>query len=231
MDGTALFTVSETVTNRNKLGRVYNMVQHPTIAPPFLSETTEIDTNAKSGFLQAAGPPRPGQAAAMWPNMTIDGRAVDLRHLKAPGGQATTSDVSSFVFDQAEEYGWITAASPDAGLLIGYVWKTREYPWLNIWRHVVRGGIAARGLEFGTTGYHQTYPVLVQTGRILDRPLYAFLDAGETVQKSYAVFLLAVPRDFRGAARVAVEKERIVVTERGGGGRTLTLAGAAFAHD
>lgn len=32
----ALLRVSESVTNTNKLGRVYNMVQHPSIAPPFL---------------------------------------------------------------------------------------------------------------------------------------------------------------------------------------------------
>src|SRR5437867_7877983 len=38
-----VFTVSETVTNLNKLGRLYNMVQHPTIGPPFLDETTLVD--------------------------------------------------------------------------------------------------------------------------------------------------------------------------------------------
>src|SRR6476659_1074138 len=32
-EAAAVFSVSETVTNRNKLGRVYNMVQHATIGP------------------------------------------------------------------------------------------------------------------------------------------------------------------------------------------------------
>ena len=36
----ALFVITERVTNRNKLGRIYNMVQHPSIAPPFLDERT-----------------------------------------------------------------------------------------------------------------------------------------------------------------------------------------------
>ena len=36
----AFFVVTERVTNRNKLGRIYNMVQHPSIAPPFLDEKT-----------------------------------------------------------------------------------------------------------------------------------------------------------------------------------------------
>jgi len=43
----AVFHVSETVTNRNKLGRIYNMVQHATIGPPFLDETTVVDSNAQ----------------------------------------------------------------------------------------------------------------------------------------------------------------------------------------
>src|SRR5688572_20597036 len=32
----SFFTVREEITNTQKLGRIYNMVQHPTIAPPFL---------------------------------------------------------------------------------------------------------------------------------------------------------------------------------------------------
>ena len=36
--------VTESVTNRGPLGRLYNMVQHPTIAPPFLDEQTVVDS-------------------------------------------------------------------------------------------------------------------------------------------------------------------------------------------
>ena len=95
----------------------------------------------------------------------------------------------------------------------------------------MKGRIAARGLEFGTTGYHQTYPVLVRTGRILDRSLYGYLDTGETVQKSYAVFLLKIPSDFKGVGRLGVEKERLVVVERGGSARTFTLESGPFSFD
>ena len=226
-----LVAVTERVTNSNKTGRVYNMVQHPTIAPPFLAATTEVDSNARQGFVQEAGPPKSAQSAATWPNVVVSGQAVDLRYLKDPSAGATGSDVSSFVFDSADEYGWVTAASPASRLLIGYVWRPREYPWLNIWRHVLKGRIAARGLEFGTTGYHQTYPVLVRTGRVLDRPLFEYLDTGETVQKSYGMFLLRIPEDFRGVARVALEPGRLVVTERGSPARTLSLETGAFSLD
>ena len=231
VESQALVAITERATNSNKTGRVYNMVQHPTIAPPFLAATTEVDSNARQGFVQEAGPPKSPQSAATWPNVVVSGRAIDLRYLKDPGGDSTASDVSSFVFDNADEYGWVTAASPASRLLIGYVWRTREYPWLNIWRQVLKGRIAARGLEFGTTGYHQTYPVLVRTGRVLDRPLFEYLDTGETVQKSYGMFLLRIPADFRGVARVALEPGRLVVTERGSPARTLSLETGAFSLD
>ena len=41
----AFFAVREEVENTGKLGRIYNMVQHPTIGPPFLDETTVVDAS------------------------------------------------------------------------------------------------------------------------------------------------------------------------------------------
>ena len=43
------------------------------------------------------------------------------------------------------------------------------------------------GLEFGTTGLHQPYPILVKKGRIFDHPLYVFPDAGASGPRSYAL--------------------------------------------
>ena len=46
--------VTEDVKNDNKLGRVYNMVQHATIGPPFLDENTLVDSNAARASCKAA---------------------------------------------------------------------------------------------------------------------------------------------------------------------------------
>jgi hypothetical protein len=221
----ALLTVTEQVTNSNLRGRIYNMVQHPSIAPPFLDESTVIDSNACYGFSQEGSVPEPQETASAWPEMTIGDRRVDLRRFRHASAETTGHDVSSFMFDEAEVYGWVTACNPGKGLLIGYVWRTADYPWLNIWRYMRDGSVAARGLEFGTTGYHQPFGQLVKTGRILGRPLYVYLDAGETVSKSYAVFLLPIPGDYQGVARVTYQSERLTVTERGKQKpRTLELA-------
>jgi hypothetical protein len=217
--GGAYFTVSETVTNRNKLGRVYNMVQHPTIGPPFLDETTVVDANARQGIMQSSPLPNPESAAVKWPFALKDGAPVDLRRLTSDPNPA----VSSFVID--DEYGWVTAVTASKNLLLGYIWKTSEYPWLNIWRHVQSGKPLARGLEFGTTGLHQPFGILVTKGSIFGRRLFAYLDAGESATRSYAAFLMETPGDFAGVESVAYSGGRLVVRERKQPARELALTG------
>jgi hypothetical protein len=217
-ESASFFTVSETVTNRHKLGRVYNMVQHATIGPPFLDETTVVDSNAGRGFMQSSPLPNPEQPEIRWPEATWKGKPVDLRRLTTD----PDPNVTSFVIDG--DLGWVTAANSSKELLIGYIFKTADYPWLNIWRHVQNGKPLARGLEFGTTGLHQPFPVLIGKPQIFGKPTFTYLDAGESATRSYAAFLIQVPRDFAGVDRLLYRDGKIVVQERGGKSRELTIA-------
>lgn len=211
----ARLTVTESITNRNKLGRPYNFVQHPTIAPPFLDETTMVDANAKRGFMQSSALPNPEQPEVVWPQALQDGRPVNLRHLTSD----PMPNVVSYVID--EPAGWVTALHPGRGLVLGYTWSTSDYPWLNIWRHVQDGKPFARGLEFGTTGLHQPFPVLTKKGRIFDRPLMDFLDAGETHARSFQAFLVQVTPGWTGVDQVRTSPGGISVRERGGAREAL----------
>src|SRR5579862_5696029 len=215
---TAFFVVNETVTNINKLGRVLNMVQHSTIAPPFLDENTLVDSNARRGFMQSSPLPNPEEPSVYWPQALKDSQPVNLRHLTDDPEPA----VVSYTID--ENFGWATAVNPAQGLLIGYIWKTSDYPWFNVWRDARNGKPNARGLEFGTTGLHQPFGILVMKGRIFGRPIYSYLDTGQSMTKSYASFLSKVPRDFQGVQRITYESGRLVLEERGGtAARQITI--------
>ena len=76
----------------------------------------------------------------------------------------------------------------------------------------------------------QPFGELVKTGRILDTPLFDYIDASQTVSRTWAAFLLKVPDDYRGVARVTYQQERLKLTEHGQDNpRTLTLnAGRLF---
>lgn len=207
----ALFVVTEQVTNQNKLGRLYNIVQHPTIGPPFLDEQTLVDANGRKGFMQGSPMPNPEEPAVFWPQaLNRDGEMVNIRHLSDDADPA----VVSYVID--EEYGWVTASSPTTGLLIGYIWKTCEYPWFDAWRHAANGKPFARGLEFGTSGLHQPFPILIKKGKIFGRSIYEYLDAGETASKSYACFLFKIPADYQGVASLSYAEGKLTLHERDG---------------
>ena len=207
----AVFTMLEEVTNENTIGRIYNMVQHPTIGPPFLDESTIVDCAGRKGFAQGGSLPDPEEPSFIWPRaLDPGGKTVDMRRLT----DDPIPNVVSYTLDG--KYGWVTAATPKKGVLIGYLWKTTDYPWVSLWRDVHEGKPAARGLEFGTTGLHQPYPTLVQKGRIWDHPLFEFLDAGETARKRYTAFLFKVPENFTGVESIQVAHGRLVLHERGG---------------
>ena len=215
----AFAIVREEVTNEGKLGRIYNMVQHPTIAPPFLDDATVVDCNGSRGFAQGGAMPAPEVPTTRWPQaIDHDGTKADLRHLGADPRPA----VSSFVIDG--DLGWITAASPTRRLLIGYLWRTQDYPWVSLWRDTRDGHPTARGLEFGSTGLHQPFPVLTKQGRIFDRPLFDYLDSDQTTTRTYALFLADLPPDFRGVERLEPLGSDWVLVERGPGKpRRLTV--------
>jgi D-hexose-6-phosphate mutarotase len=197
-----VFKVREEVTNDNALGRVFNIVQHPTIAPPFLDENTIVNCNGKRGFAQGGALPMPEEPSDDWPNARQkNGQVVDIRWLKSD----PNPNVVSYAIE--DSLGWVTAASPDKGLLIGYFWRTSDYPWVSLWRDVHEGKPAARGLEFGTTGLHQPFPILLKKNRIWDRPLFEYIDAGETIAKTYTAFLCPIPTDFKGVDTLRIERE------------------------
>jgi hypothetical protein len=217
MSSAGLVTVHETVTNRNPLGRVYNMVQHPTIGAPFLDAATRIDAGAGRGFMQSSPLPNPERPTVRWPHALKQGRPVDMRRLH------DDPDPNVVSYEVRGPLGWVTASAPKQQRLIGYLWPSADYPWFNAWRHVENGKPALRGLEFGTTGLHQPFPVLVAKGKIFDLPLFTYLDAGESVTRSYGVFLLRTPAGFEGVERVTFEGGQIVVREREGAGRRLSF--------
>ena len=153
--------------------------------------------------------PNPEAPSVHWPQALRDGQAVNMRRLT----NDPLPQVVSYTIDQ--DIGWTTAANASKGLLLGYIWKTKEYPWFNAWRHVDDNNEPlARGLEFGTTGLHQPFAVLVSKGRIFGRPLFAHIDAGQRVTKSYVMFLLKIPADFMGVSDVSYTSNEIVIRER-----------------
>lgn len=220
-DGEAVVRVSETVTNRNRLGRIFNMVQHPTIGAPFLDVSTRVDAGARRGLMQSSPLPNPERPEVRWPYALQGERQIDVRRLTDDPNPNVVS------YETSGDTGWTTACNPEQQRLIGYLWKRSDYPWFSAWRHVEKGKPALRGLEFGTTGLHQPFPELVKKGSIFGLPLYTHLDAGEQVTRSYTMFLLRTPAGFEGIRDLSVSATGLRLREDGQRRRVLELSAAA----
>jgi hypothetical protein len=212
-----LFLVNEIVQNINPLGRLYNIVQHPSLAAPFLNETTRIDCNAFRGFDQALCK-EVNSNTLQWPHVKDDkGNNFDLRKSMNP-----YNSVFSFIVKRKDEWGWLTAYSSKHNLLFGYIWKRSDYPWIHLWQHYHEGAVKYRGIEFGTAGIHQPFNEILNTSPILfGEKTYAFIDAGESVSKTYLSFIYEIADGYEGAEEIKIVDDRILV--KGVNGEEINL--------
>ena len=209
----SVFKVVEEISNHDDSTKVFNLVQHPTIGSPFLDETTIVDTQVDSGYSQTGNlPPTPADIFT-WPEAVVDGDSTDLRYLT--GDHSWWQSVVSFILDEEEEYSWVTAVNPSLNLMVGYIWPTSDYPWLNLWLRLQSNAPFARGLEFGSTGLHQPWPELLEMDTIFGKKLYEEVDVDETILKSYYTFLSEIPSDYKGVESVTIVGDTIKVEEYG----------------
>lgn len=209
-DDAPLFLINDKVGNSSTVGRLFNIVQHATLGNPFLSGSTIVDCNASIGFMQDNWRPSPKYHSYYWPYgiLTENGKRVDLRKSNGEESYVTTHLISDSI-------GWITAFSPESRIVLGYVWKTADYPWVNVW-HQTDGKIpVAKGLEFGTTGVGTPYQELIELDTSLEGvKSYFFFDALESVEKNFIGFMVELPEGCDGIEKITKAQGEILLTPR-----------------
>ncbi len=155
---------------------------------------------------------KPLDYAAQWPFGIMED--MDTMNVSKP--DKAYSSVFSFTIKKDAKFGWITAYNPENNLLIGYLWKREDYPWISLWQDFdEKGSINYRGLEFGTTGMHKSYKEIIEEGnhRVFGEDSYKYIDAGEKQSRSYLAFMGNTPAGFTGAGDVNFENDKIIITD------------------
>lgn len=207
------FHVKEKIKNINPLSRMYNMVQHATIASPFLNKNTIINCSATKGFNALAE--YAGEELFQWPNVSENRHTIT--NLECPLN--AHSAVHSFISHPEQPWGWITAYSPEHALLLGYIWNRKDYPWINFWMQESENNIIYRGLEFNTTGIHKTFREILEKNliQVLGEKTYSFIDPQEEHTRQYIAFLCEAPADFKGVETIAFKNNELILKERDSG--------------
>jgi hypothetical protein len=219
-DGENLVYVESELENLLGFDRPVNWAEHATIGSPFLEPgVTVVDvsgsrsqtrpyTSTESGDVQqrlASG------KDFTWPLAPgLDGKMVDLRETPE---HPHFLDHAATLLSPDRELEWVTAINPKKRLIIGYVFKRADYPWLQYWGHYPPTLKMARGMEFGTQPNDVPRREAISTGSMFDTPTYRWLPAKSKIKTRFLIFYARIPEGFKKVDDVAIDNGQIVIAD------------------
>jgi hypothetical protein len=211
--------------------------EHVTFGPPFLEcGTTLFDMPATRGkvcpasyseriFLQP-------DAEFAWPKGPTKQRGTaDLRTTpERRFGHYTTQ-----LLDPKLEIGFISACNPKQGLMVVYVFRRTDFPWVGNWeeRHnrvqaPWKGRAFCRGIEFSTTPFAIPRRETIDQGPLFGERTYRWLPAKAHVTIRFVILLFQVPNGFAGVKQVSLSRGIALVHEAGFRQRELKVVVGDF---
>jgi hypothetical protein len=191
--------VRERIESLCGFDRPIGWTQHVTLGPPFLEKGTTIfraSAARSKTFESAFGADDYLQPSAVfdWPNAPRrDGTTADLRLLTS---ERRSSAYTAHAMSREAKTAFFVAFSRRARLAFGYVWRTRDFPWLGIWEEnhsrldpPWNGRTLARGMEFGVSPFPETRRAMVDRGSLFDVPTFRWLPARASLEASYRIVL------------------------------------------
>ena len=120
--------------------------------------------------------------------------------------------------DLKNEQAWFSAVNPRLGLMIAYVWRRTDYPWLGIWEEnrsrkesPWNGKTLARGMEFANTPFPLGLRKAVDLGSFQGQRAYAWLPARGKIVCNYSILALRVSPDCRGVKNILADDGKFEV--------------------
>ncbi len=219
-DGEQVIAVESSLENLMAFDRPINWAEHATIGAPFLAPgKTVID--ASVGRCQSRSDEnQPIRRLASgkdftYPNGPLrDGRVVDLRGVPDP---PNSLDHTGCTVDPTRLHGFVTAMNVEKRMLLGYLFRREDYPWLQEWMNYPASGALSRGLEFGTQPFDVPRRQTVELGRMFDVPTYRWLLARGSLQTRFLMFFTAAPEGFTKVDDVRWSNGKLTITDKKAG--------------
>jgi hypothetical protein len=162
LDGRKIL-IAETVENLSALDRPIAWTEHVTLGPPFL----------ECGVTQFRAPAAP-------------------KGFETYTDAAFSGGYTTHLLDASCERAWFFAYSPKSEILLGYVWRRSDFPWLGVWEENCsrkqppwNGRTQARGMEFGVSPIPETRRAMIERQKLLDTACYRWLPARARLAANY----------------------------------------------
>src|SRR5689334_8920070 len=174
--------------------RPINWGEHATISGAFLEQgKTVTDMSAtramtRSYESEAVDPPDHHNLADFkefkWPMVpTAAGALVDMR---VSPTVTPVMDQTTSLMSPSRRLAFVTAMHPDRRMVLGYVFRRMEYPWIQIWDSYPGAGRRSyRGMEFAVQPFDLPRRDVIQTNSMFDTPTYRWLPANSKITSSF----------------------------------------------
>ena len=200
--------IEETAENQTAFDRPFGWVQHVTFGPPFVSaQHSAFDASATRAERRLANQ---GKDFA-WPAAGDK----DFRRFSS----AERDDAMAYVLlDPQREVEFVSALNTDYRQLVVYVFKRRDFPWLNVWEQnrsrlqpPWNGKAQTRGMEFGNTRLSGTARAWLRVPMLWDTPTFGWLEARGKQTVRYLAVVVAIPAGFDRLRDVRLAGKELVL--------------------
>jgi hypothetical protein len=221
IDGENVVYVDSKLENLMGFDRPVNWAEHATLGSPFLEAgVTVVDISGSRSRT------RPYQAKQMgdlqrrltsgqdftWPMAPgLDGQMVDLRQTPE---HPHFLDHAATLLDPHRELEWATAINPKKRLMIGYLFRRADYPWLQYWGDYPPTQKMARGMEFATQPFDVPRREVISGGPMFGTPTWRWLPAKSKIATRFLIFYTHVPEGFNKVDDVEMKNGQIVIFDR-----------------
>jgi hypothetical protein len=220
VDGENVVYVESALSSELGFDRPISWAEHTTVGSPFLQSGITLSsisgTRAQNRTYQGTGTPSAARRLAPGVNFTwpmapgVDGKLLDLT---APPKNAHYVDHATVLVDPSLDLGWVATVNTDKRLIIGYLFKREDFPWVQNWGNFPENGKFARGLEFSTQPYDESRRLAVAKNGMFDAPAFRWLPAKSTIRSRFLLFYAHTPQGFSRVASVSLENGRITIED------------------
>jgi hypothetical protein len=217
VEGENVVYVESDLQNLLGVDRQVAWAEHATIGPPFLERgQTAVDLSAQRSLTRSDGPQRARRRLAVnreftWPHAPAareGGSPVDLR---VTGAEFSVDETTSLA-EPSRDVAFVTAVHPMKRLLLGYLFRPAEYPWIQNWENYPADEPRmARGLEFATQPFDEPRREAFAKDGVFGARTYRWLGARSTLTTRFLLFWIRTPEPYTRVKDVRLHNGLITV--------------------
>lgn len=218
VDGENVVYVQSELESLLGFDRPVNWGEHATLGSPFLEPgATVVDMPAKRAQVRPSNPRampmrlKPGKEFT-WPMAPgANGKKLDVRTTPQT---PNSLDHTTCLVDPSRKLVFVTALNPSKRLILGYVFRREDYPWIQSWDYYTPDLRMARGMEFATQPYDVPRRETIQTNTMFEAPTYRWLPAKAKIESRYLLFYSKAPEGFHRVDDVRLESGKLIIEDR-----------------